>query len=630
MIFLRPEILFLLIPFFILFGFLLTQKETQAHFFSEEVLKKLRVNSASVSLKIRNVLLFFVGFFIVVALAEPVIEDGKIEVKSKSADIMIALDISDSMLAEDVYPNRLQFAKKKAMELLKVTPDERIGVIAFAKNSYLVSPMSFDHSAVAFLLDKLHTGSITEKGTNFISLLEVVNKTIKTNTKKYLLLFTDGGDDSDFSEEIAYAKENDIVVFVLGFGTSKGAPIRKKDGTFISYNGEVIVSKLNDSISQLATKTGGVYIESVKSQRDIEAMIEEIISTSDQKELKSETIDKFIPLFYYPLGMAVILFLLAVSSMYSKNMVKSFLFLFLVFSQSFNDLKAGVLDFIDLKNAKEAYEKGDYNRSQQIFDSYAKKNDNAQSYYNSANALYKQEKYEDAIKEYEKAFFDDNRSNANKYANMGNSYVKQGSLEDLKKSLEVYEKSLNLYDDEKVRENYEAVKKVLEEQEKKDDQQDQQEDKNQDSQQNQEKNKEQKTEDQESKKNDESKNSENSEEPDQNKENQSKDEKSEKDNKQSEKNQNPKEMNQDKKEGDSNEEKSKEQKKKELEELEKQDDEQAKEDKTDSSQVQSAEKMSDAEQEKWMQKLNASQNTFMYMLNDKSQIEEQNNNEKPW
>jgi len=252
----------------------------------------------------------------ILALAEPVIKDGTVEVKAKSADIMIALDISDSMLAKDAYPNRLKFAKQKAIDILKTNVDERIGIVAFAKNSYLVSPLSFDHSAVEFLLSKLSTQSITEKGTDFMSLLQVVANSSKH--KKHLLILSDGGDKSDFSKEIQYAKDNNIIVFILGIGTKKGTPIKLQNGEFIKQNGNIIVSKLNENIATLATKSGGVYIKSVNSDIDIKTMIQEIKNKTKEKEFKSEKIKKYTPLFYYPLGLALIVLLIATSSLSKK------------------------------------------------------------------------------------------------------------------------------------------------------------------------------------------------------------------------------------------------------------------------------------------------------------------------
>ncbi|MEA3227814.1 MAG: VWA domain-containing protein, partial [Campylobacterota bacterium] len=459
MSFLYPEVLYFILPIvLVLFGFLLTQKDAESHFFSDEVMSKLRVNSNGLSIQVRNTLFFLSTLFIVISLSGPVIDNGTIEIKSKSADIMVALDISDSMLGEDVYPNRLKASKQKMIDLLEITSSQRIGVIAFAKNSYLVSPLSFDHSAVRFLVKQLSTDSITEKGTDFLSILNVVDSSIESESKKYLLLFSDGGDKDDFSKEIAFAKENNIVVFIIGMGTKKGSPIKLKDGSFIKQNGAIIISKLNENIAQLATKTGGVYIQGVNATDDIKVMMKEIERISEKKELKSEEIQNFIPLFYYPLGLAIFILLIATSSSPTKKFSKlfSFLFLLAIFISS-QDAHAGFLDFLELDDAQKAYNNGEFEKSQQLYGEYAKTTKNAQSYYNEGNALYKQGKFKEAIGSYEKAVFDDDRSRAKKYANIGNSYVKEQSEDSLQKAQDSYEKSLKFNEDKDTRENLEAV-----------------------------------------------------------------------------------------------------------------------------------------------------------------------------
>jgi Ca-activated chloride channel family protein len=206
MTFLHPEFLYLMLPaLFVLFYFLLTQREASAAYFSEEVFNRLRVNTKMMTLRARNGLFMLMFIFFIVALAQPVIEEGKVTVQAKSADIMIALDISDSMLAEDVYPSRIERAKQKIIALLERSPQERLGVSAFARASYLVAPLSFDHSAVRFLVRQLQPSFITEKGTDFTALLEASAQMMKENEKKYLLLFTDGGDQENFEPEIALA-----------------------------------------------------------------------------------------------------------------------------------------------------------------------------------------------------------------------------------------------------------------------------------------------------------------------------------------------------------------------------------------------------------------------------------------
>ncbi len=472
MSFLHPEFLYyMLIPLFVLFGFLLTQKEAQFHFFSDDVMDKLRVNSNMMTMKARNGLFLLIGFLIIVALSAPVINDGEVEVKAKSSDIIIALDISDSMLAEDVYPNRLKLAKQKAGELLKSDSKERIGIVAFAKNSYLVSPLSFDYSAVRFLLSSLNTDSITEKGTDIMSLLEVVADSSEKK-QKHLLVLSDGGDKSDLSDEIAYAKENDIVVFVLAIGTKKGSPIKLKNGEYIKYKGDIIVSKLNETISTLATSTGGVYIQSVNSDADIKTMLQEIKSKTDAKELKSQKVQKYIPLFYYPLGLALFILLIATSSMSKRatvNLPSIFVIAVLFFASS--DLNAQLLDFMKLKDAKNAYQDGRYGEASSIYEIYSKESNSAQGFFNAGNAYYKDKKYDKAIESYEKSVPESSEFLSKKYANMGNAYAMQNNLQ---KAKDFYEKSLKLQEDKQVRENLEEVKKALKENTKEEEKQNKQ------------------------------------------------------------------------------------------------------------------------------------------------------------
>jgi Ca-activated chloride channel family protein len=601
-------------PFFVLFGFLLTQKESQEHFFSKEVINKLRVNRNTLTLKFRNALFMFMGFFIIIALAQPVIKDGTVEIKAKSADIMIALDISDSMLATDVYPNRLEMAKQKALTLLDEAPNERVGVVAFAKNSYLVSPLSFDTEAVAFLLRQLDTSSITEKGTDLLSVLDVVSRTQKDQEKKYLLILSDGGDKSDFNQEIKMAKESGITVFVLSVATKKGAPIKLKDGTFIKYNGDIIVSKLNENIAKLATSTGGVYIQGTAASDDIKTMLREITNISEEKEFHSEEIQKYIPLFYYPVGMAIFILLIATSSINRKNssnMASVFIFFCLLFINP--HAEAGVLDFMELNKAKEAYNNGEFEKSAEVYNKYAQDNLNAESYYNAGNSFYKQKKYKKAIESYKKATIENKELRAKNYSNLGNAYVKEAGKDSLQKAVESYEESLKIKEDKEIRENLNAVKNFLEKQKKesKDSKKnsDDKKDKNKKDSDNKEKSedkkdsedKESKNEDKKEKSSDEKDNSENKEPKDEEKNSDDIKNKNEKDKKK----------------------KVKDDKKEKLQKLDK--------DKKENSSTQeiNEQKMSDAEEQKWLKQLNTKSNTYLYQLSDKKP-KSNNIDEKPW
>ena len=628
MSFLHPEFLYYMLPpLFILFGLLLTQKEAQATFFAPDVIDRLRVSANTLTLKARNALFLLIGILLVIALAGPVIKEGKIAIKAKSADIMIALDISDSMLASDVYPNRLKFAKQKALQFLHLAPQDRIGVIAFAKNSYLVSPLSFDHEAVAFLLKNLDTNSITEQGTDLMSMLEVVDRSIKNKTRRYVLLLSDGGDSRDFSREISYAKEHNITIFVLAVGTKKGAPIKMSNGEFVKENGKIILTKRNDAIADLATQSGGVYIEALNSDEDVKAMLREIEAKAKKKVLKSEEIERYIPLFYYPVGFALLLLLIATSSMSKREHVEvpSMFFVGFLLLFSSQNLKAGLLNFVDLEDAKKAYSAKEYEKSAHYYERYAKESGKGEAYYNAGNAYYKLKQYQKAIKNYKKATFDNKESRAKNFANMGNAYAKIGTQKALREAISEYEASLKIKEDSDVRENLEAVKRALKKKEKK-----QQNKKNKKQKQNKKKQSQQNNKNQ--KEQSQNKNSQQNKSANKQKEDKKENKNRQKNNAQQQE-QKSKQQEQQKKDKSKNKENNKKQHKDSLKELKSKESQSKKEKQRaaakKSQQKKKEIKMSDAEEKKWLKTLNLEQNSYLYRLNRQKPIKE-DENVKPW
>lgn len=448
-------------PLLIFFYFILTHKEREAHFFSSEVLKRLQVGLEPLNKKRRNVLLTLISFLILFALAQPVIELERVKVETKSSDVMVALDISDSMLAEDIAPSRLKSAKQKVLDLLEVKADERFGVMAFAKEAYLVAPLSFDHKALTFLLKQLNTHSITEKGTDFKQLLFSANELLSKNENKYLLILSDGGDQESFSEEIDLAKEYGIKVFVLAVATQKGAPVKTEHG-FIKYKGDILISKLNSSIKELALQTGGAYVEATTSSKDIKAMLAEIESHTKKKRLSEDEVRNYKQLFYYPLSLAVLLFLVTLSSR-PKKALASVVIVVSIFQSTPSE--AALLDFQLLDDAKEAYESGDYSKSAKLYGDYALRHHDMDALFNKADALYKAKEYKAAEESYKKVVPKSREAQFNKSYNLGNSFAMQGDLESLKKALNEYEEALKIRDDKNAKENLEIVKRAIKEQE---------------------------------------------------------------------------------------------------------------------------------------------------------------------
>ncbi|NOX16085.1 MAG: VWA domain-containing protein, partial [Epsilonproteobacteria bacterium] len=217
--FVHSELLWLLVLLLPMFYFLKYNKKSYEAIFSKDVLAKIRVKNRGFSKRVRNFLLISSVFFMIIALARPIIDKGEIKVKSSFINVVVGLDISNSMFVDDVYPNRFELAKKKFFLFLKDMKNARVGVIGFSSQSFLVAPLSEDYHSLDFLVKNLSTASISLHGTDFMSALEAANDLYQTKEKKAFLIFTDGGDQSDFSKEIAYAKAHNIVVFVYTIGT---------------------------------------------------------------------------------------------------------------------------------------------------------------------------------------------------------------------------------------------------------------------------------------------------------------------------------------------------------------------------------------------------------------------------
>jgi Ca-activated chloride channel homolog len=626
MSFLHPVFIYMMLPVtLILFYFIMTGAKEGFVMFEPRVLEKLRFQSKSLSRPAREALFLMAFIFMIIALAQPVIKEGEVVVEAKSADILIGLDISDSMKAEDRFPNRLDFAKAKAIELIEQAPHNRIGVLAFAKHDYIVSPLSFDHSSVAFLLSKVKTNNITEKGTRLDSMLSSAIAMLEHAKQKNLLLFTDGGDTEDFSHEIELAKENGLRLFIIGVGTEKGSPVRTTAGDFIKHEGKILISRLNPDIKELATQTGGVYIESVLGDDDIKTMLKEIESMTEKSTMKEETIVQYIQLFYYPLALAVFFLLLAFSSL-PKSMAKSLVLLGLI-GLSVPDARAGLLDFQKLKDAKEAYSQEDYAKSRSIYEEFAFKSPEA--VYNLANSLYKDKEYEKALKVFEKVKTDKTELKAKALYNSGNTHVQ---LQQYQEALSAYEKSLELKEDKETRENYEAVKKFLEEQEK-NDSQDQQDENKEDENKQDDKNSEDKTENeqennaQDSKSKDQSK-----EQKDQQEQKQDKDA-SQKDEEQDSGQKSDKQKNEEENRSNASEEKEQEksdtteQKSDDMEQEQSKGAEQTEAGETEEVPV-TMQNMSDLEAKKWLDVIKGSQKGHLYKMEESEHKEDEN--EKPW
>ncbi len=317
--FLHIEAFFLFIIPLILLILVKTKKVDFEKFFKKDILVKMQKGSSGLSKKVRAYLLIASLSFLIIAIARPVINNGEIKVKSEFIDLVTAFDISKSMLATDIYPNRLEFSKDKFFEFLDYFKKGRVGVIGFSSRAFLISPLTSDYTTLKYLVKNMSLDYVSLKGTNLLEPLIITNKLLKNSKQKALLIFSDGGDKSDFSKEIEYAKEHNIKVFVYAVATNKGSVIKDKNGVLKDKNGNIVITRLNEKIKDLALKSGGAYMQYSLRKDDMKILAKEIEKKLKVNRVNEKIIKDIKELFYYPLLISIILFFIANFSLPSRR-----------------------------------------------------------------------------------------------------------------------------------------------------------------------------------------------------------------------------------------------------------------------------------------------------------------------
>ncbi|AEK23313.1 hypothetical protein Ccan_11970 [Capnocytophaga canimorsus Cc5] len=212
-------------------------------------------------------------------------------VKREGVDVVFAIDVSKSMLAQDVSPNRLEKAKRLVSETLNQLKGDRVGIVAYAASAYPQLPLTTDYSAARMFLQSLNTDMLSSQGTAIQEAIQMASSYFSdaNPTARILILISDGEDHEMGASEIAYEAANQgIRIYSIGVGTEKGSTIPIDNGGNISYkrdkNGEVVITKLNSGLlSEIARNANGSYIDGDNTSK----AVEEIVSLLDGIE-KSE------------------------------------------------------------------------------------------------------------------------------------------------------------------------------------------------------------------------------------------------------------------------------------------------------------------------------------------------------
>lgn len=256
---------------------------------------------------------------LILALARPAWDSNEQTIIQEGRDVVIALDISRSMLAQDVKPNRLEHAKQKIKQLVQALNSDRIGLIIFSGSAFWLCPLTNDYDAFFMFLDSIDVESLSSGTTDICSAIEKTLEhytQVQAKKEKLLIIFTDGEDFSgDITDMKQKVKEAGLSIFTVGVGTWQGAPIPLIDeqgnaqGHQKDEQGTIVISRLNQQLLQdIAYQSGGKYIQTTTDTSDIKSVIGYV-----EKFAKNIFEEKKIAVlqerYYYPAFIALLCFI---------------------------------------------------------------------------------------------------------------------------------------------------------------------------------------------------------------------------------------------------------------------------------------------------------------------------------
>ncbi len=280
-----------LIPLSLLFAYVLRwKKKVRKEMGDEDLVNKLTVGFSAKNYNRKYYLLVAAVVVCIIGAANVRAPKTNTSGNRTGIDVMVALDVSNSMMAQDVKPNRLERAKQLLNKLVEKMGDNRMGLVVFAGQAYLQMPLTADLSAAKMYISNASPDAVSVQGTVVGDALRISNASLDTKEKKYkaVVLITDGEDhDKQSDEAVKLLIENGVVVYTVGIGSPDGAPIYdpevsefKKDNA-----GNVVISKLNqEELQQIAKKTGGTY-QLFTSADEVAANLVASFNDMDKKQI---------------------------------------------------------------------------------------------------------------------------------------------------------------------------------------------------------------------------------------------------------------------------------------------------------------------------------------------------------
>lgn len=315
----RPEYFYflaILLPMVLLFvANRMWMRKKQREFGDLALVRRLAPDRSATKPVLKLVLFLIAIGFLVTALANPKIGTKTETVKREGIDIVFAVDVSKSMLCEDVAPSRLEKAKQTVSQVVSQLSGDRIGIIAYAAGAYPVLPITTDYAVSRMFLQSMNTDMVSSQGTSLgeaITLSETFfDKKSKTN--KLLIMLSDGEDHESGAEDAAnQAKKAGIKIITIGLGTAKGGPIPLRENGYVGQfkrdgNGQVVITRLNEeNLRTIAKKTDGGYVYGGNS-RQVGEYVKKALENIERTEFESQEFTDFNSQFQWFLGFALLL-----------------------------------------------------------------------------------------------------------------------------------------------------------------------------------------------------------------------------------------------------------------------------------------------------------------------------------
>lgn len=421
---------------------------------------------------------------VIVALAWPRFGSQLVKVEREGIDLVIALDTSLSMLAEDMLPSRLERAKQEIVDLIKGLNGDRVGLVAFAGDAATLCPLTVDYDAALMFTRAVDVFVISEPGTAVEKAIDASAALFDDSQKRdrALILVTDGENhEGDPLKAALAAGERGIKIYTIGIGNPSGEliPDRGTDGSVAGYKkdqqGETVLTRLDETtLQQIATAAGGKYLPATREGLELKVLYSEI-SGMDRKVIKGEFVERKKERFWMFLigALACMLLDMLIGARASVRGAQrallhtgATLFLFALVLPA-GDVYARRVDSKKIREGNKSYAMSDYEKAHVLYqealgDTTRLPNDPQGAFYNQGNSVYMQGDYQRAIEMYQRSYSEDSTLTGRMLYNRGNAFLKNGNLGEAAQS---YVQALQFMpDDADARHNLEVVLRLMKEQ----------------------------------------------------------------------------------------------------------------------------------------------------------------------